>query len=386
MSGALALADATAATDALALAAMVRECVTAGVERRALMLRFSRLPVGLREPRHSRLLAEAMAPIHRPTRARVFELPGGDRVVVAPPPGQHLEEMRADLGRLLPEAPLDDWAPLLRLPDEAAALLGAVEAALGLGLAPAPAAAAAAPPPPSEALDAALRALAGADVAAEQRRAGVWRLAPDDAVATLEATDIRAHIPDLLERLLPGSGFAALPGLGRRFRRAVERRLLADLARPPGVRHIGTVALPLGLASVTEVEALRLYAAAGPEGRRRISLCVPLGDALADPAGLALAARYTAARGLSLGFEEVEAAELARLDLARLVPGAIRLRFRPALLSGPAAARDALDAALPEDRARIVLTGVDAPVAIAWAWQRGITRFMGRVLEARRPV
>jgi hypothetical protein len=111
---------------------------------------------------------------------------------------------------------------------------------------------------------------------------------------------------------------------------------------------------------------------------------VPLGDALADPAGLALAARYTAARGLSLGFEEVEAAELARVDLARLVPGSIRLRFRPALLASPAAARDALDAALPVDRGRIVLTGVDAPVAIAWAWQRGITRFMGRVLEARR--
>jgi hypothetical protein len=384
MSSALALSDANAATEALALAAMVRDSVASGVERRALMLRFSRLPEGLRDPRNSRLLAEALAPMHRPTRARVFELPSGDRVVVAPPPGQHLEEMRADLARLLPETDLDDWAPLLRLPDEAAALLGAVEDALGLGLAP-PAEEAAPPPPaPSDALDAALRALAGADVAAVQRRAGIWRLAPGDEGAVLEATDIRAHIPDLVERLLPGCGFAALPGLGRRFRRAVERRLLADLVRPPGIRNMGAVALPLALASVTEAEALRLYGAAGPEGRRRISLAVPLGDALADAAGLALAARYTAARGLSLGFEEVEAAELARVDLARLVPGSIRLRFRPALLSAPAAMRDALDAALPEDRGRIVLTGVDAPVAIAWAWQRGITRFMGRVLEARR--
>jgi hypothetical protein len=32
----------------------------------------------------------------------------------------------------------------------------------------------------------------------------------------------------------------------------------------------------------------------------------------------------------------------------------------------------------------VVLLGADAPVAIAWAWQRGITCFMGRVLEARK--
>ena len=384
MSSALALSDAAAASDALALAALVRDCVVSGVERRALMLRFSRLPDRLREPRHARLLAEAMAPVQRPTRARVFELPGGDRVVVAPPPGQHLEQVRADLGRLLPEAALEDWAPLLRLPEQAAALLGAVEAALGLGPAPPAEETPPLPPPPPEAVEAALRALAGADVAAVQRRAGIWRLAPGDDAAALEATDIRAHLPELMERLLPGCDFAAQPGLGRRFRRAVERRLLAELLRPPGLQNIGPAALPLALASVTEAEALRLYGALGPEGRRRISLCVPLGDALADPAGLALARRYTMARGLSLGFEEVEAAELVRLDLARLLPGAIRLRFRPALLSGPAAAREALDAALPEDRARIVLTGVEAPVAIAWAWQRGITRFMGRLLEGRR--
>jgi hypothetical protein len=53
------------------------------------------------------------------------------------------------------------------------------------------------------------------------------------------------------------------------------------------------------------------------------------------------------------------------------------------LVWGDAAARAGLDAALPEDRNRVILTGADTPAAIAWGWQRGITRFMGRVLEAR---
>jgi hypothetical protein len=67
-----------------------------------------------------------------------------------------------------------------------------------------------------------------------------------------------------------------------------------------------------------------------------------------------------------------------RLDLPML-----RLRFRPELLSGDGAARAAWDAALPADRSRVVLLGADTPVAIAWAWQRGITHFTGRVLDAR---
>ncbi|MCU0887305.1 MAG: hypothetical protein MUC64_04690 [Rubritepida sp.] len=387
MSGALASTDAGAASEALALAALVRDSVASGVERRALLVRLSTLPEALREPRHARLIEETMGPALRPTRARVFELPGGDRAVIAPPPGQHLEALREGLARLLPEVPIDDFAPLLRLPAEAARLLGVVEDALGLGLVAEEALAETPPPAPAGgAMDAALRALAGADIAAIQRRQAVWRLGGADETAVAEAMDIRAHLPELAERLLPGAGFAMAPALARRLRRAAERRLLADLARPPGVRALGALALPLSLGTVTEAEALRLYGAIGPEGRARLTLCVPLGDALADPAGLALARRFTAARGIALGLDDVEPWHLAALDVASLAPGPIRLRFRASLLHGAPAERAAIEAGLPADRARVVLTGVEAPVAVAWAWQRGITRFMGRLLEARRAI
>lgn len=80
--------------DALALATLLRDCAASGVERRALHLRLSALPRDGREDRHRHLLREAMAPVLRPTRARLFILPDGDLVALSPPPGEHLAEAR----------------------------------------------------------------------------------------------------------------------------------------------------------------------------------------------------------------------------------------------------------------------------------------------------
>jgi hypothetical protein len=369
--------------EALALAALVRDCVASGIERHGLLLRLSLLPERLRAPRHAQQWEEALAPLLRPSRARRFDLPGGDVAVVCPPPGAHVETVRAALKRLVPELPLEDWAPHLRLPAEAAVLLAAVETALGLAAAPEAPPPPSAPPPTPAALDSALRALAGADVAIAQRRRGLWRLAPGQEEARREAVEIRAHLPDLAERLLPGAALEAWPAAFTAFRRAAERRLLADLARPEEARRLGPACLPLALGSVTEAEALRLDAALGPVGREALSLCVPLADALADPAGFARARRLAAARGWRLGLDGLEPGHFPALGLAARAPGLLRLRFRPGFLAADAAERAAFAAALPEDRARLVLLGADTPAAIAWAWQHGITLFAGRVFEGR---
>jgi len=372
--------------EALALAALVRDCVTSGVERRALHLRLSALPEPLREPRHRIIIDETLAPVLRPTRARRFELPGGDLVIVSPPPGQHLEEVQAALSRLLPVAPDGPLSATLRLPAEGARLLAVVEGAMGLVLRhdPAPEARPALPPPTAAALDAALRTLATADLAASLRSQPIWRLGSGQALPTPLWTETRVHLPDLLERLLPGCALEGSPALARRFRRAAERRLLAELARPQVARAMDPSCLPLTLGAVTETEALRLDAALGPKGRAQLVLCLSVSDILADPAGAALAARLARERGWTLGLDEPEPAQLALLDLRTLSPGVLRLRFRPEWLTADPAQRAALDAALPEDRGQVVLMGADAPVAIAWAWQRGISAFMGRVLDARR--
>jgi hypothetical protein len=380
MSDTLAWSREGPAADALALATLVRDSVASGIERHALLLRFSALPPRLREARHQRQMNEALAPVLRPTRARRFDLPGGDVAVVSPPPGSHLEAVRAAFGRLVPEVPIDTLGPHLRLPAEAAVLLSTVEQVLGLAGAPEAPAAPQGPPPRPAALDAALRALTGADVAIAQRRRGVWRLAPGQEEAQREWVEIRAHLPDLAERLLPGASLDACSASAQAFRRAVERRLLADLARPEEVRALPPACLPLALGSVTEAEALRLDAALGPAGRPSLAICVPIADALADPGGFARARRLAQVRGWRLGLDRVEPEQLATLNPAALAPGLLRLAFHPRVLAGG----EGFAAALPEDASRVVLVGADTPAAIAWAWQHRITLFAGRLFEGGR--
>lgn len=378
--------DVTALRDATALAALARDCVTSGVERRVLHVRLSLIPARLREPRHERLVREALAPLLRPTRARLYELPGGDLVALSPPPGEHLEEVRRSLSRLLPEIPAETLLPVLRLPAEAARLLTLVEAALGLDEPP-PEARAAAPsglPAATAAdLDSAQRALATANLAAYLRRQGIWRLAAGDAQPTPLWTELRPCLPDLAHALLPGRDLAAVPVLARRFRHAAERRMLAELAHPQEARQLGDACLPLGLGSALETEFLRLDALLGPMGRPRLLVAVPTGDLLADPGGFALLRRWAQERGLVLALDEPHPALLRLLATGALAGCLMRLRFAPAMLAGDPAARAQLDAALPEDRSRVILMGAETPAAIAWGWQRGITRFMGRVLDGR---
>ncbi|MDB5416420.1 MAG: hypothetical protein JWR10_4755 [Rubritepida sp.] len=386
----LAVADLTAEgnaslRDAMALATLARDCVASGVERRVLHLRLSLLPARLRERRHQRLVREALAPVLRPTRARLFELPGGDLVALSPPPGEHLEEVRRSLANLLPEIPVETLLPILRLPAEAARLLTLVEAALGLhGTAQAPAPVAPVGLAPSGAeMDAALRALTTANLTAFLRRQTIWRLASGDEQAEPLWTELRPHLPDVAAALLPGRSLSAAPHLARRFRQATERRMLAELAHPQEARALGDACLPLSLGAVTEAEFLRLDAVLGPQGRARLVVCLGASELLADPAGFALVRRLSLQRGWRLGLDEMEPALLPLLPPRRLDLPVLRLRFRPEMLSADGPMRAALDAGLPEDRSRVVLTGADVPVAIAWGWQRGITRFMGRVLEAR---
>lgn len=372
--------------DAMALAALARDCVNSGVERRVLHVRLSLIPARLREPRHDRLVREALEPLLRPTRARLYELPGGDLVALSPPPGDHLEETRRSLASLLPEIPAETLLPVMRLPAEAARLLTAVEAALGLdepGEEPPPPAPSGLPPPGAAEMDAAARALVTANLAAFLRRQAIWRLAPGDAEPQPLWTELRPCLPDLAAALLPGRDVSAAPLMARRFRIAAERRMLAELARPQEARALGDACLPLSLASVLETEFLRLEALLGPAGRGRVLLAIPAADGLADAAGFALLRRLAEARGWALALDEAEG-ELLRLFRPEALDGLqLRLRFTPSLLAGDAATRARLDATLPSRRESVILTGADSPAAIAWGWQRGITRFMGRVLDGR---
>lgn len=376
-------ATATWQRDALAVAALARESAASGTERRVLLLRLSALPDELRREHHLRLLREALHPLLRPTRARLYELPSGDMVAAAPLPGEQLDLVIAAMRRLLPEeTPLTEE---LRLPAQAAALLDMVTGALGLSAMPveAPRPAGAGGPPGVAAMLAAEAALARADLEVHLRSQTVCAVAQGADGPEPLWQDHRLALEPLAEALLPGTDLAAAPWLARRLRGRAERRLLALWSRPEEVRGFSARSLSLLPGTVLEEEFQRLDRLLPARARAQLTIGFALTDILADPAGFSLARRLLALRGYDTALDGLRAAELPLLAPDLFGLAGLRLRFSRGLLELDGTARRALEECLPADRGRVVLAGVEAPVAIGWGWERGITRFQGRLMEQR---
>ena len=379
--------------DALALAAMARESAATGGERRVLHLKLSALPAHLNRLQHQRLLREALVPLLRPTRARLFDLPTGDMVAVSPPPGDYVELVRATLHKLVGEEGAGCFQEL-RLPQQAAALLSLVEGALGLADSRPPVpmrawmqAPAANPragePPGADDILAAEAALGRADLSVHHRWRSICEVVDGQPGARLLWRELRLAEADIQAALLPGQSLAQTPWLRRRLRARIDQRALAQWATPQELRDFSPRGLGLLPASVASEAFLRLDAMLPPACRAQLTLGFTLRDILADPAGFAVARRLARLRGYRLALDSLDAAELCWLPVGLWEFDVLQLRFGPALLELDAAGRAALEAALPQQRDRVVLTGADEPIAIGWGWQRGISRFQGRVVEAR---
>lgn len=362
--------------NALALIGLVREAVAAGVPRQVLHLRLAHLAPRLRRGHHHRLVREALEPVLRPSRARLFDLPNGDLVVMAPPDSPHLQEVETTLLTLLALETAEPALAVLRLPEEAAALLAAVEVAL----APGPEAPAGAPEEGARFTAARLgmleRALAGASLAAFLRHRPVCRLRPGDERPAVEFLDLRIALPELGAALGANADPATAPWLRRRLRRLLDRRLLAELAHPEEARRLGPIGLCLSIASLTSIEFLRFEEALGAAGRARAIIGLLPEDILADPEGFAFAREFCRARGFRLA---LEAATPTPIALDRLGLDLLRLRWSPDL----PALGERLHAVLPKDRDRVVLTGADGASAMGWGWEEGISLFQGRLLRPK---
>lgn len=373
------------AAGAVALAAAVRETVAAGVERRVLLFLPSHLSPARRRLPALALLREGLEGLRRTSRARVFDLPRGGLAALEPPPGYHLAEAHGAVAAMLEEREAARALSLLRLPDQAAAVLAAVEESLGLA-----AAMRAAPGPAGRAPDGAgiahaERALLSADLVAFLRQRRVCRLTPGGGAPEPLWEDRRIALHDVRDALLPGCDLALAPALARRLRRALDRRLLAGLARTEELRGIGPLSLCLGLEAVTSAEFLRLDALWPTALRGALTVAVASEDAAADPAAFAFARDLLAARGHRLLLDATGPAAALALPATRAGAALLRLRWSAALppLGSPAA--EALRAVLPAEPGSVVLAGVDRPAAIAWGWEMGITLFQGRLIESRRP-
>jgi hypothetical protein len=365
------------------LAALVRESVAAGVGREVLHLRLASLGPGLRRPHHRRLLRDALEPALAAARMRVFDLPNGDVVAVAPPPAPALAAAEAALLRALDGAGAAVAVRRLRLPDAAAQLLTAAAESLGLEPGAPPAGPSAPPCPPlgSAELAAAERALAAADLEPVTLVQTVCRLDPEGGRPEPVWEDRRIAWPALAAGLLPGRDLEAAPGLARRLARAAERRMLAELARPAAQVEWRPVGLPLSPVTL-ESPAFARFAEALPAGRRReVTIGLRPAELLADPAAPARLREALRGQGFRLALDDAAPGLIALLPPERLGLDLVRLRWAAGLPAAvPAALRRLLEAAGD----RVVLSGVDRPAAIAWGWETGIRLFQGPLVERRR--
>jgi hypothetical protein len=369
-----------AGDDALALVRLLREAVAAAVPRDALHLRLAGL-AWIRHTHRRRMVEEALEALRGASRIRLFALPNGDVVAVASPGQERLREAESALRILL--ASDGDAAPAvarLRLPEQAASLFAAVEAAL----APAPAAAAPTsdqrrdPRFTKEDLAGMERGLAGVDLSSFLRQRPVCRSGPGDGRLEVAWREWRVALPEVVAALAPQAAdpARAAPWLFLRLRRALDRRLLASLARPERAAGFGAASLALAPASVATPEFARFAEALGPAGRAAVTVATLPGDILADPAGFAAMRDACRARGFRTALAEADAATLALLPPHRLGLDRLHLRWSPEL---PAAGA----AALPAARDGVVLCGADTAAAIGWGWEQGISLFEGRMLRPR---
>lgn len=370
------------------LAALARETVSAEVARRALMLSVEKLPAARRKPTQLRMLRDAFDHLRRNARVRVFDLPNGDLVAVAPPPAPLLDDTRTRLTTLLDAQEARAAIADLRLPDQAAALLEAVERALRLGDAPrrAEPARPAAPGPDADAVAAAEQRIAATDIESLLRREWVCRVTAEGGAPEPLWEERRVRLDAVAESLLPGRDLDATPWLRRRLRRVLDRRLIAAVSRAEEMRGLRALALPLGLEAVTGPDFLRLDGLLPMALRGALTVLLDAEDLLAEPDAGALARRWLALRGHRLGLELAAPSAVALFPPARTGHQLLRLVWTEAMpgLGSPAAAR--LKAALEAGPAQVVLAGVDRPAAIAWGWEMGISLFQGRLIEQRRPV
>ena len=366
--------------DAALLRGVVRDCVGAGVARRGLLLRLSGLPGKLAQAHHLRLARAALEPLAGADRAQLFRLPNSDLVMVWR--GEAAAALQASLDTLLhlfadEKQLLPDPGALmltLRLPEDAAMLLGVVDdSLLPSGKAADEHKAATEPldPPALAALEA---ALAQADMSRFVRRLQICAPAPGGKFS-LSWEKRTLSVPELAAALSPERAVRADPWLFRRLTRTLDRRMLALLAAPGELHGAGPFGLDLNVASVLSPEFLRFDAALPASLRGQVVIGLLPADSMADPAAFQFARDFAHARGYRLLLRGITADLLEVFPLRRIGLDLLQLRFSPDLtrLDG--------DEVLA-DPSRTLLSHANDAAALAWGRAHGVALYQGRAVRA----
>jgi hypothetical protein len=370
-------ADTAARQDANRLAALARDCETAGIRRRCLLLRLSCLPPELRKPHHVRLARDALDPLLSADRAHRFILPNHDIAVVWRGSAEMLlaagqaavTETFAGVEATMP--PPEHFWRVLSLPEDADALRGLIQESLA-DAEPATRAFAGGIPLDAAALSSVETALSQADVARFARRRAVCRCGPDGRFQT--AWELRTlSVTEVCAELAPGRAASGEPWLLRRLMRTLDRRLLVLLASIEELRAAGPFGLNLNVSSILGPDFVRFDAALPQSLRGRITLGVEPADILSDLAAFRFARDFARVRGYRLLLRLPDGSLLPALPPARLGVDLVEIAWSPALVALPT---DLIE----QEGGRMVLTGAASADALTWARAYDITLFEGRLV------
>jgi len=365
--------------DAEGLASTLRACAVAEIERRALLLRLSRLPPSLVRPAHRQRARVALEPLLSADRAQLFRLADGSMAVIwRGAANERLDHAMRSLKLLFADLPQGvaeraELITLLDLPRDNDELLQAIEESL----AALPRTRAAARTLPTQPLD--IAALAGlelalsqADVAHFVRRKAICSIAADQSMR-LRWEKRYLSITELAAALVPEYNPQADRWLFRRLTRTLDRRMLALLSHADELRQAGPFALNMNAASILSPHFLRFDAALPVALRGEVVLELLAADVLADPDMFIFARDFARARGYRLLLRDMTADLLAVFPLDQLGFDMVQLRWSDELETvSDAALRDAVG-----EPDRIVLGRVAGRNAIDWARRHRIGLFMG---------
>lgn len=368
------MSELDAPQDQTALRELLLRSERAGATRRAVMLHTDRLPPGLSRPHHLRLAREALSGLARAERAQVFDLTLGRVAIVWRGSGSaEVAQARLALEHLLAGQPsgqstsAGELLTLYDLPEQAPWLLDEIAQAEPT----------AARPASVQKLDAHQLARLEAGLAqADLSRFTRWRpvMHLDTASPELAWEERHFAVHEIAASLCPEVAVEADPWLFARLTRTLDRRMLALLTAPSGLRGCRRLAIHLNVETMVAQDFLRFDEALPLALRGEVILNVSAADLLADPERFAFATRFARARRYRLALSRATLRLMGLLDLQRLGLDYVHLAHTPESgLSGDVSR-------LVPAGTELVAHGLDSASRLEWATRSGFLLGCGSAL------
>jgi hypothetical protein len=230
------------------------------------------------------------------------------------------------------------------------------------------------------------RAIAQADLANILRRQDVCAIIPGMRPAKIYH-ELYFSMYYLAQTLLPGHNITADDYLFRYLTRALDRRMLALMARREMVPMLKGAALNLNVRSVTAPDFMEFDKATNLQDRGSLAIELPAIDVINDPAEYLFARDFLKERGYKVVLDCLHPLSLPLIDREWLGFDFVKLTYTPALADEVSGQRGAaLKAAVSRiGRERIVLCRLDDETGLKAGGELGITLYQGRLVDGLLP-